>query len=82
MNFAKFLRTSFLMEHFLWLLLSKCLTVALQFSIFLVKISCLFDSIEKSNKKGKYPDGVQISTFFSSIILFDVKDFKNLTVVI
>ena len=31
-------------------------------------------------KKGKYPDRVQIFTFFSSIDLFDVKDFQiNLT---
>ena len=30
--------------------------------------------------KGKYPDRVQIFTFFSSIDLFDVKDLKiNLT---
>ena len=33
-----------------------------------------------TDKKGKYPDRVQIFTFFSSIDLFDVKDFKrNLT---
>ena len=31
-------------------------------------------------KKGKCPDRVQIFTFFSSIDLFDVKDFeRNLT---
>ena len=35
---------------------------------------------ENEIKKGKYPDGVQIFTFFSSIDLFDIKDFKrNLT---
>ena len=40
-----------------------------------------FISTEKLNKKKrKYPNGVQIFTFFSSIDLFDVKDFKrNLT---
>ena len=33
-----------------------------------------------STEKGKYPDSVQIFTFFSSIDLFDVKDFeRNLT---
>ena len=32
------------------------------------------------NRKGKYPDRVQIFTFLSSIDLFDVKDFeRNLT---
>ena len=35
---------------------------------------------ENEIKQGKYPDGVQIFTFFTSIDLFDVKDFKrNLT---
>ena len=44
------------------------------------KFAIYFISTEKWNKKGKYPDEVQISTFFSSIDLFDVKDFKrNLT---
>ena len=39
-----------------------------------------FISTENWNRKGKYPDRVQIFTFFSSIDLFDVKDFKrNLT---
>ena len=36
-----------------------------------------FISIEKWNKKGEYPDRVQIFTFFSSIDLFDIKDFKR-----
>ena len=42
----------------------------------------LLISLQQKNeiKKGKYPDRVQIFTFFSSIDLFDVKDFKrNLT---
>ena len=48
--------------------------------VLLLKICYLFHFNRKWNKKGKYPDGVQISTFFSSIDLFDVKDFKrNLT---
>ena len=35
---------------------------------------------KKKKRKGKYPDRVQIFTFFSSINLFEVKDFKrNLT---
>ena len=42
----------------------------------------LFISFQQKNeiKQGKYYDEVQIFTFFSSIDLFDVKDFKrNLT---
>ena len=42
----------------------------------------LFIPFQQKNeiKKGKYPDGVEIFTFFSSIDLFDVKYFKrNLT---
>ena len=42
----------------------------------------LFTLFQQENeiKKGKYPIGVQIFTFFPSIDLFDVKDFKrNLT---
>ena len=58
---------------------------ALQFSIFLVSSfieDLLFISFQQKNeiKKGKYHDEVQIFTFFSSIDLFDVKNFKrNLT---
>ena len=80
----KFLRTSFLTEHLRWLLLSK-MWLALQFSIFYVSPfieDFLLISFQQKNeiKKGKYPDRVQIFTFFSSIDLFDVKDFKrNLT---
>ena len=37
-----------------------------------------FTSTKKWNKKGKYPDRVQIFTFFLSIVLFDVKDFKTI----
>ena len=42
----------------------------------------LLISFQQKNEitKGKYPDRVQIFTFFSSIDLFDVKDLKiNLT---
>ena len=51
-------------------------------SIIVTWANFLFISFQQKNeiKKGKYPDGVQIFTFFSSIDLFDVKDFKrNLT---
>ena len=59
--------------------------LALQFSIFHVSSfieDFLLISFQQKNeiKKGKYPDRVQIFTFFSSIDLFDVKDFeRNLT---
>ena len=40
----------------------------------------LLISFQQKITKGKYPDRVQIFTFFSSIDLFDVKDLKiNLT---
>ena len=83
-NFAKFLRTSFLTEHLQRLLLSK-MRLALQFSIFCVSSFTeyfLLVSFQQKDeiKKRKYPDRVQIFTFFSSIDLFDVKDFeRNLT---
>ena len=78
-NFAKFLRTSFLTEHLRWLLLSK-IWLALQFSIFCVCSfieDFLLISFQQKNeiKKGKYPDSVQIFTFFSSIDLFDIVVF-------
>ena len=80
-NFAKFLRTSFLTKYLRWLLLSK-MWLALQFSIFRVSSfieDFLLISLQQKNeiKKGKYPDRVQIFTFFLSIDLFDVKDFKR-----
>ena len=80
-NFAKFLRTSFLTEHIRWLPLSK-MWLALQVSIFHVSSfieDFLFISFQQNNeiKKGEYPDRVQIFTFFLSIDLFDVKDFKR-----
>ena len=59
--------------------------IGLTISIFLVSYfieDFLFIPFQQKNeiKKGKYPDGVEIFTFFSSIDLFDVKDFKrNLT---
>ena len=83
-NFAKFLRTSFLTEHLWWLLLSK-MWLVWQFSIFhessFTEYFLLISFQQKNEiKKGKYPDRVQIFTFFSSIDLFDVKDFeRNLT---
>ena len=87
-NFAKFIRTSFLTEHLRWPLLSK-VWLAWQFSILRVSSfieDFLLISLQQKNgkkkrkRKGKYPDRVQIFTFFSSINLFDVKDFKrNLT---
>ena len=53
----------------------------LQFSIFLLscywRFRVCFISTEKWNKKGKYPDGVQIFTFTLRIDLFDVKDFQK-----
>ena len=80
-NCAKFLRTPFLTEHLWWLLLSK-MWLTLQFSIFLLSFfieDFVFISFQQENeiKKGKYPDGVQIFTFFSSIDLCDFKDFKR-----
>ena len=36
-----------------------------------------FISTEKWSKQGKYPDGVQIFTFFWNIYLSDVKNFKK-----
>ena len=55
---------------------------ALQFSIFLASFiyDFLFISFQHKNeiKKGKYPNRVQILTFFSSIDLFDVIDFKDI----
>ena len=86
-NFAKFIRTSFLTEHLRWPLLSK-VWLAWQFSILRVSsfiedfllISLQPKNEKKKKRKGKYPDRVQIFTFFSSINLFEVKDFKrNLT---
>ena len=64
----KFLRTSFLTEHLRWLLLSK-MWLTLQFSIFHVSSFAeyfLLISFQEKNeiKKGKYPDRVQIFTFF------------------
>ena len=57
------------------------LTIFLVSSLFhCVLFLTYFVSTEKWNKKAKYPDGVQIFTFFSSIDLSDVKNFKrNLT---
>ena len=57
------------------------LTIFLVSSLFhFVLFLTYFVSTEKWNKKAKYPDGVQIFTFFSSIFLSDVKNFKrNLT---
>ena len=56
--------------------------IGLTISIFLVSYfieDFLFIPFQQKNeiKKGKYPDGVEIFTFFSSIDLFDVKDFKR-----
>ena len=81
-NFAKFLRTSFLTEHLRWMLLSK-MCLALQFSIFHVSFFTeyfLLISFQQKNeiKNRKYPDRVQIFTFFSNIYLFDVKDFERI----
>ena len=60
-NFATFLRTSFLTEHLLWLLLSK-MWLALQFSIFRVSsfiedflLISLQQKNEKKKKKRKIP---------------------------
>ena len=55
---------------------------ALQFSIFHVSSvieGFLLISFQQKNeiKIGKYPDRVQIFTFFSSIDLFDVKGFER-----
>ena len=54
--------------------------LVLQFSIFRVSTfiaDFLLIAFQQKNeiKKGKYPDRVQIFTFFSSKDLFDVKDF-------
>ena len=83
-NFAKFLKHLFLQNFS-----GGCFCLkddwpynCLSFSCLTwLKICCLFHfNRKKEIEKGKYPDGVEIFTFFPSIDLFDVKDFKrNLT---
>ena len=67
-NVAKFLRTSFLTEHLLWLLLSKMWST-LQFLIvcvssFIEDYLLIWFQQKNEIKKEKYLDRVQIFTFF------------------
>ena len=81
-NFAKFLRKSFLTENLRWLLLSK-MWLVLQFSIFRVSSfieDFLLISFQQKNeiKKGKYPDRVQIFTFSRAQISLTSKISKEI----
>ena len=67
-NFANFLRTTFLTVHLRWLLLSKMWLALTIFHLsrvfFYWRFLVNFISTEKWYKKGKYPDGVQF--FYSN----------------